>query len=157
MAMPSRTEFIAAARDYLALVLERELPATDLLPLLMQSLDRLALCCHSVAVQFDERDFPDAPVHDYAQTRAIIGDRFPTLGYYNVAAEIAREIGATTVNTGDAIDDLTDIATDLRAVLWYCDNTSMDDALFHFTWSFRSHWGRHLRELQLYLHDLCYR
>ncbi|HET6941361.1 MAG TPA: hypothetical protein VFH89_04275 [Sphingomicrobium sp.] len=52
---------------------------------------------------------------------------------------------------GDAVDDLTDITQDMRAVVWFADNVGRDDA----HWAFRLfffHWGRHARELSLYLH-----
>jgi hypothetical protein len=53
------------------------------------------------------------------------------------------------------MNDIVDILLDLKGVLWRFQNTSADDALWELTRSFKSHWGRHLRELQLYLHVLA--
>lgn len=52
---------------------------------------------------------------------------------------------------GDAIDDLADLTLDMREVVWLADHVGVDDA----HWSYRLHffhWGRHARELSLYLH-----
>jgi hypothetical protein len=54
------------------------------------------------------------------------------------------------------IDDILDIARDLTEIIWRYENTSKDDVLWHFEFLFRAHWGRHLRSLQVYLHDLSY-
>jgi hypothetical protein len=53
---------------------------------------------------------------------------------------------------GDAIDDLADLTLDMREVVWLAEHVGLDDA----HWSFRLHyfhWGRHARELALYLHS----
>ncbi|MFN7134579.1 MAG: DUF5063 domain-containing protein, partial [Myxococcales bacterium] len=57
------------------------------------------------------------------------------------------------IMVGDAIDDIVDIANDLQQVVWRWETTSEADALWHFRFSFTSHWGAHLRALQLYLHE----
>jgi hypothetical protein len=52
---------------------------------------------------------------------------------------------------GDAIDDLADLTLDMREAVCLGDHVSVDDA----HWSYRlhfPHWGRHARELSLYVH-----
>ena len=52
---------------------------------------------------------------------------------------------------GDAIDDLTDITSTMRDVIWLADNASEVAAHQAFR-SLYFHWGRHARELALLLH-----
>ena len=139
-------------KEFLGYVLSGKEGASDLNELAIH-LDKLAYCIHQVNYKFDEADYPDAPDRNYAESRAIVEKRFPYLGYYNVVEDISENIESTKVLVGDSIDDLVDIAGDLQDVLWYFENTSNDDALWHFRNSYISHWGRHLRDLQLYLHD----
>ena len=54
--------------------------------------------------------------------------------------------------TGDAIDDLADIAGDLEEVLRRFEHSGKNAGDWYFRMLFEIHWGRHLRELQLYLH-----
>lgn len=52
---------------------------------------------------------------------------------------------------GDAIGDIAGIAEDLLEIAWYWDYTSKANALWHFEWGYRNHWGGHLRGLQMYI------
>ena len=115
------------------------------------ALDRLALACHFAGFDFDESNYPDAPKKNYSELREIVSLKFPNLGYYNIAQPTSVKIGEGAVNVGDAIDDICDIAIDLSEVIWCWENTSVEDALWHFRQSYEYHWGHHLRELQLYL------
>ena len=53
---------------------------------------------------------------------------------------------------GDALDDVADIAHDLKEVLGRWESTSEADAIWYLRMGFETHWGKHLRSLQLYLH-----
>jgi hypothetical protein len=79
-----------------------------------------------------------------------VGARFPNLGYYASADPATVLDEKATV--GDAIDDLIDIVRELREVSWRYDALGADDAHWHFRLMFESHWGRHLRDLSLYLY-----
>lgn len=147
-------EEIRAAIDSFFAAIEGDIPTDERVPKLSLALDQLALSVHFADYNFDERDFPDAEVREYPTVREIVSPNFPELGYYNVALDISDKITETSLAIGDAIDDICDIAGDLEAVLWCWENTSVDDALWHFKEGFGFHWGKHLRDLQLYLHDL---
>ena len=41
---------------------------------------------------------------------------------------------------------------DLRAILWRFDHLEQDDAHWWLRFMYRAHWGRHLRDLSVYLH-----
>ena len=141
---------------YLTVLAFNEGEESDKIQKLILSLDELALVSHEVDFTFDERDYPEPPKNDYKIEYDNIGRLFPSLGYYNIVLDISDEIGQGTLGVGDAIDDVVGIASDLREILWRFENTSQDDALFHFQLLFRSHWGMHLRTLQLYLYDFSW-
>ncbi|RKH29567.1 DUF5063 domain-containing protein [Corallococcus sicarius] len=121
------------------------------------ALDRLAWASHFVEGEFD----PSAPSPDDVRTTPYealtrrLGQCFPGLGYYSTALD-STDLAASTPGVGDAIDDLADIAKDLEEVLsrW---ETSEVDALWYFKLHFESHWGQHLRALQLHLHERAFR
>jgi hypothetical protein len=114
-------------------------------------LDKLAFLANTCQFEIDDRAFPDRPDRDFKKLYNKIGKRFPSLGLYDEATHASELVGSFTL-VGDAIDDLADISGDLGEVKWRMENTSLDDALAHFRFLFRCHWGAHLRHLQLYLH-----
>ncbi len=116
------------------------------------ALDRLSLAYHFADYTADDSDYAESQKRDYQAIREVVSNNFPQLGYYNVAGEISEKIAEAEVHVGDAIDDICDIAGDLEEVLWCWDNTSIDNALWNFKFGYDSHWGKHLRDLQLYLY-----
>jgi hypothetical protein len=146
-----RPEIKSAIRDFLELVSGEQCSAVPTDRALERALDRLALAQHYVECGDDDTDYPDPPRTNQSVRRAAIESRFPMLGCYTVAAEPLEVPCDAGTSTADAIDDLVDIARELEEVAWRWDNTSEDDALWCFAFSYRAHWGKHLRELQLYL------
>ncbi len=133
--------FIELVRDEILTCDEAELT----LPLV---LDTLALAA---------RELPD-PDHQYVQasaapyeaTRELVAARFPNLGLYNTVQPLP--VGGVEIETGDAIDDLADIYGDLAIFESQWRSQGPDAALRTLSANYDIHWGRHLRELQLYLH-----
>ena len=117
-------------------------------------LDKLALAQHFAAYKFDETDYADDAGKDYGEMRRLVTARFPNYGMYNVAENVTKGIGEGKAIVGDAIDDIADIAGDLFETKWRWEKNSPDAALWHFKFSFETHWALHLRELQLYLLNL---
>ena len=117
------------------------------------ALDALVLAMHALPdVAVSAVDI-DPPVRDGHAMYSALRPRFPGLGYHGVADPL--EVSPPgEVMVGDAIDDLTDIVGDLEQCLWRHDNVGLDDALWHLGLLYRTHWGRHARELGLYLHAL---
>jgi len=140
--------------EFLLITIQSKTAQEDLFALIAV-LDELACSTNNVNYVFDETDFPDSPQQDYQQIREKVRNAFPTLGYYNTAQETSENLEATEVVVGDSIDDITDIAIDLNDVLWCYSNTSENDAMWHYLNSYKTHWGKHLRELQLYLYGKC--
>jgi len=120
---------------------------------------RLARCLDVLALEAGGQDGaveldPDAPEPPSSggdgAPRERIAARFPRLGLY---AAPSLDPGELTV--GDAIDDVLDIASELRAVAWLGARGYTDAARRQFAWSYRMHWGEHLRGLQWVLHALA--
>ena len=141
----------ATVKDFFAF-LETPMDPKEREASLGRVLDLLAVAYHSSAGPFDDAEYPDPATPDPAALRARITALFPDLGWYNEAEEIAGPPGHPGVVVADAINDLVDIASDLEQVLLRWESTSEPDALWHFRFGFESHWGKHLRSLQLYLH-----
>ncbi len=126
---------------------------------LIRALDFLAIQYHQIEPAVDESNYPDIEPpkrtfeKKYDATYQMIGRQFPNLGYYNEVDEINDKIAETKISIGDAIDDLTDIYNELKNVMWYFDNSSDNHALSYFEMSYRTHWEKHLRGLQLCLYD----
>ena len=116
-------------------------------------LDQLALRRHIGPSQFDGGPHPDPPEQSFEELCTIVVHRFPGLGLYNVALSM-NEVGESEMGVGNAVDDLADIVKDLVDVAWRFENTSDADAMWHFAWGYRNHWGEHLRDLQRFLYSL---
>ena len=119
---------------------------------LLAELDLLLVSAHIEEFEYDNNDYPDPPEMDLAALREKICIQFPQLGFYCTADGEPESIDKAQVVVGDAIDDLVDIIYELKDVQWYLENTSLNNALWNFQFSYRSHWGLHARELQLHLH-----
>jgi hypothetical protein len=117
-------------------------------------LDKLAIAQHSASYKFDDKEYAEAPQKASEEMRKLVAAQFPKYGYYNTAEDVSQNLGRSSVITGDAIDDIADIARDLFETKWRWEKNSIDDALWYFTTMFETHWSLHLRELQLYLLNL---
>jgi len=128
----------------------------DVIETLIHSLDKLTFQVHEAEFAFDENEYDDAPEINYGELRTVVEKKFPKLGYYHTSdfEEPTEKNGE--VSLGDAIDDIVDIVADLKDVKWYFENTSKNNAIWHFVTGFRSHWGGHVRELQTYLYRNYY-
>ena len=113
-------------------------------------LDHLAYIHHFAGDEFVE-GYPDPPRQDYAYFRQLAAKQFPQLGFYTLPGKITEKTYSPANYTGDALDDLADIACDLAKVRWCWDHTCIEDALWHFRFGYEAHWGEHLRNLQWYL------
>ena len=150
-----RQEIHSAALSFLELLENGESDHPIEIESLEMVLDKLALTYHFVGESSDdENEYAAAPIRDYSRWRELVGGRFPNLGFYNIPSTISIKIGDAEVDTGDALDDLADIANELSEFAWRWQNNGENDALWHLRFSYESHWGSHLRSLQMYLHAL---
>ena len=146
-------EYSESIKDFLNLILESNSKLEDVNKLII-ALDKLVVSIHEIEYKFDDSDYTYNTSFEYSSIRTKVEQRFPDLGLYNTALDVSNKIGETKLATGDAIDDITDITLDLLRVEWRFQNTSKNDALWYCENLYTSHFGRHLRNLQLYLHEL---
>jgi Domain of unknown function (DUF5063) len=149
-----RQEIFSSALHFLELIESNQ--SENPIKSLELALDEIALLAHFIGdVSSDEKEYLGAAsTRDYPQWREIITKRFPSFGFYNVPSVISHNIGGAKLLTGDAIDDLVDIAKELSEFVWLWQYTSENNALWHLQFSYESHLGSHLRSLQMYLHAL---
>jgi RimJ/RimL family protein N-acetyltransferase len=145
--MMEDTPTIAAVRRFLRLLLEGS-PPTD--EELARALDALAMAYHEAPEGSPADDDSEPPGDAFQPRHAELGKRFTGYGFYTVADPL-EPVDQNCV-ASYAIDDLVDIARDLEEVVWRSENIGVDDAHWHFKFLYRTHWGRHLRELTYYLH-----
>jgi hypothetical protein len=89
-----------------------------------------------------------------APDRATLSSRFPQLGLYSTSNSL--ELPGELL-TGDAIDDLLDIATDLADALSELREAGSVEATWAFRFGYETHWGAHLHGLRLHLYNLLHR
>ena len=151
----TREDIFQVIIEFVELVEGKSSAQKKIIPLLVKNLDQLALAYHFIDIRVSNaKDYPDPLHHSYDQIRFIVTAQFSTFGFYNVPHDIATKICQTHFMTGDAIDDLADIVLALKEILWRWQNTSIEDALWNYRFTFETHWGTHLRDLQRYVHDL---
>ena len=134
------------AHDFLSVVWEGN-PPDD--AELIAALDQLLFNSHRIPFANCAETELEPPDVDGPALFKEVSARFPALGSYPVADPTASIDDDKML--ADAIDDIADITKDLREVIWRDENLGADDA----AWCFRLmyfHWGRHARELSLYLH-----
>jgi hypothetical protein len=149
-------EFIEAAKEFLSIIdAGSELEPVQLAQL-EGSLDRLAYLQHCVAPSPESVDVMPAPRRDYRALRAAVAARFPRLGSYRLPTPVIR-VGHGEIPVADAIDDITEIASELHEVLWQSEHAGLNAAVWHFHHGYRWHWSGHVRGLQFHLHSLMVR
>lgn len=100
-------------------------------------------------------DDPPETADDY--WRSIVGPRYPMLGLYWEALSSVIVAGSEPqIATGDAIDDLVDIARDLSVVTWHLNRHGRDDAVAALKWAYKFHLYMHVAPLRAHLEDLLF-
>ena len=138
---------VAAAAHFLSIVWDDDAPGDQLL---LAALDRLVSAYHDAPEAGPADTDVEPPREDGAALYRQVADRFPAYGLYPVSDPTALPDDASAM--GDAVDDITDLTLDMREVVWRAENFGPDDAHWFFR-LFYFHWGRHARELALYLHS----
>lgn len=141
------TSIINDIENFLHIAIEGPVPSTVQL---IRALDKLGAAYHEgTSVQF-VNDNVEPTASNYSELYNKLGKRFPELGLYAIRDPL--NLTTNEELMGDAIDDLADIVGDLQKVIWRSNHVDAENAIWHFCNLYAIHWGRHLRELSLYLH-----
>jgi hypothetical protein len=137
---------VAAAHQFLSVVWDGERPSDESL---LEVLDHLIEAYHHTPDAGPADGDLEPPRSGGPALYRQVATRFPDYGHYPVSNPTGSIEDGPMM--GDAIDDLADLTLDMRDVVWRAEHLGPDDA----QWQFRLlyfHWGRHARELALYLH-----
>lgn len=104
-----------------------------------------------IQYEFDRANYPDFDKTTLPDIRKNIAGNFEDFGYYTTVLDIEDLDSADNTAIGDAIDDLTDITTDLLEVKWRIENNSLANGLWFFEFIFKAHTQQHLLDLLNYM------
>lgn len=99
----------------------------------------------------DQSIFPAPPALPYQNIRDVVERRFPSFGSYDLSRQLSEITGQTSIAQGNALDDMTVIASALFVIHWRFENTSLADALVHLEQCVDSELASRLCRVQLYL------
>ncbi len=150
MPATAKTLFADAVAGFIACIEAENLSAEARLQRLAPALDRLSLAYHDGTDIQNAPSEAEPPQRDYQRLREMIAARFPDLGYYG--ATPPGETLDAEITIGDAIDDLTDIYSELLDVAWCLQHTSNEDATRLFRFGFTHHWGRQVCDVRGAVH-----
>jgi hypothetical protein len=136
---------LLAAQHFLSTVWDGEPPSDEAL---LGAVDRLVAAYHETPIGDVSDSELDAPRQDGASLYRQLAARFPGYGTYPVADPTKSLDDALMM--ADAIDDLADLTSDMREVIWFAEHVGIDDAHFAFRLH-HFHWGQHARELSIFL------
>ncbi len=105
----------------------------------------------NINYKFDNTDYTDFNRLKLPNIRKNVASNFKHFGFYKKMI-YNNNIECLNENAiGDAIDDLTDIITDLLEVKWRIENNSLADGMWFFEFTFRSHIQLHMLDLLKYM------
>jgi hypothetical protein len=149
-AQDSRFQQTAKAIDrYLSVLCNSPEGDEGAIVLLIEALDGLTAAYHATEdVEPSGADFEYPPLDTRGgPTRPAAV--FEKLGWY---AAVEPDGGLDQeVFLHDPYNDLSEIADDMKLVMWLADNVGESDAVWEFRFGFFTHWGRHLFSVRPYL------
>ncbi|WP_167481730.1 DUF5063 domain-containing protein [Leptospira congkakensis] len=133
------------------------LSENDKADILMGQLLRIHSLYYETDYNLDNSVYPDPPNLDYWEVRKKIEMNFPEFKAYNTVYDVTIESQENKIIQVDPYDDLTDLVKDFKEIVWFFENTSSDNALWHFKSGYMHHWGQHISNLTYFLFHLKYR
>lgn len=104
-----------------------------------------------IRFDFDEKEYAEFDKANLPNIRQNIESNFKDFGFYKTVLNINDLENLEDNGIGDAIDDLSDIITDLLEVKWRIENNSLSDGLWFFEFTFESHLKQHILNLLNYM------
>jgi hypothetical protein len=117
------------------------------------ALDRLAMTSHTIPIVSPGVGDDSPPPFDRGRWETEIGNRFSKLTLYNAVEPLAAAPGSGEVTVGDASEDLLGVLEDLERFAYLAGRDRLAEAMADLA-ARRSHWMRHLRDLQKVLQAL---
>ena len=116
---------------------------------LIEALDGLVAAYHATPdIEPSEKDF-EYPSRDLLGGWTRPAAIYQKLPLYRVAD--AGEGSGESILVLDPSNDLSEIADDMKTVIWLADNVSEQDAIWEFRFGFFIHWGQHLFSVRNHL------
>lgn len=145
------TELIPTINEIVKYGLQPNLTVTDKEKLLERHLVKIYDLYFDIDYKFDETDFPDFDKSQLPDIRQNVESNFKDYGFYKTILDI-NDIDNLKGNAiGDAIDDLSDIITDLLEIKWRIENNSLADGLWYYQLIFYGHTQQHILDLLNYM------
>lgn len=140
-------ELIPTINEIVKYGLQPKFTVTDKEKLLERHLVKIYDLYFDIEYKYDETDFPDFDKSQLPDIRQNVSSNFKDFGFYKTILDI-NDIGNLKDNTiNDAIDDLSDIISDLLEIKWRIENNSLADGLWFFELIFYSHTQQHILNL----------
>ncbi len=140
-------ELIPTINEIVKYGLQPNLTVTDKEKLLERHLVKIYDLYFDIEYKFDETDFPDFDKSQLPDIRQNVSSNFKDFGFYKTIPDINDIDNLKDNAIGDAIDDLSDIITDLLEIKWRIKNNSLADGLWFFELIFYSHTQQHILDL----------
>ena len=140
-------ELIPTIDEIVKYGLQPNLTVTDKEKLLERHLVKIYDLYFDIEYKYDETDFADFDKSQLPDIRQNVSSNFKDFGFYKAILDINDIDNLKDNAIGDAIDDLSDIITDLLEIKWRIENNSLADGLWFFELTFYSHTQQHILDL----------
>ena len=140
-------ELIPTIDEIVKYGLQPNLTVTDKEKLLERHLVKIYDLYFDIEYKYDETDFADFDKSQLPDIRQNVSSNFKDFGFYKAILDINDIDNLKDTAIGDAIDDLSDIITDLLEIKWRIENNSLADGLWFFELTFYSHTQQHILDL----------
>jgi hypothetical protein len=114
---------------------------------LERNLVKLYALSFDINYKFDSTDYPEIDKSAFPNIRQYVVSNFKDFGFYKTFLDINDLDNLNDNAIGDAVDDLSDIITDLLEIKWRIENNSVEDGLWFFELIFHSHTQQHIIDL----------
>lgn len=145
------TELIPTINKIIKYGLQPNLKVNDKEKLLEQQLVKIYKLYFNIEYTFDEANYPDFDKSQLPDIRQNVATNFENFGFYKTILDINDVNNQMDTGTADAIDDISDIITDLLQIKWRIENNSWADGLWYFQLIFHGHTQQHILDLLNYM------
>lgn len=140
-------ELIPTINEIVKYGLQPNLTVTDKEKLLERHLVKIYDLYFDIEYKYDETDFTDFDKSTLPDIRQNVASNFKDFGFYKTTFDINDIDNLKDNAIGDAIDDLSDIITDLLEIKWRIENNSLADGLWFYQLTFYGHTQQHILDL----------